>query len=317
MVQITTFLAASLIISSTCAVPLRFTKRIAQVITEATADWEQACLRAGGAQKCNPLSQKAFMALLAAPGNCEQQDAGDEMVTLAKSLGNDAEMIRLAQLYVQQPRNAPNSLEVPYCQVAPKNSELNGLFHCQFAGSKFGTFSGDQTGNLPLGLSAVSPPGSCPANPNGPVPDGQQLNKIVKAPRAGNATPPPAAPANNSGATPPAQAPPVQAPPAKPSTPAPAPATGGVDKGFRTQNGIDAKKLNDQFSKLTPNSPCQAGQNACVNGGFAQCVNGKFAITQCAGGLQCFALPLVNSAGTSITCTTTADKNARIAATGA
>lgn len=68
----------------------------------------------------------------------------------------------------------------------------------------------------------------------------------------------------------------------------------------------------ETYSFLLP-----AGDNACVNGGFAQCVGGKFVITQCAGGTVCMALPLVNSPGTSITCTTQADAQARIAATGA
>ena len=128
------------------------------------------------------------------------------MIDLAKQLGNDPEMIRLAQLFVQQPRNAvsnltsalnftifllehilidfiqPDSLQVPYCQSEPKNAELNGLFHCQFAGSDFTKFSGDQTGNLPLGLSVVNPPGSCPAKTDGPVPDGVQLNTLVQSP---------------------------------------------------------------------------------------------------------------------------------------
>jgi hypothetical protein len=60
-----------------------------------------------------------------------------------------------------------------------------------------------------------------------------------------------------------------------------------------------------------------AGENACVNGGFAQCVGGKFAVTECSPTLICAALPLVNSRGTSITCTTQADALARIQATGA
>ena len=83
-------------------------------------------------------------------------------------------------------RIQPDSLQVPYCQVAPKNAELNGLFHCQFAGSKFPTFSGDQSGNIPLGLSApLNPAGSCPAKPDGPVPDGEQLNTLVHDPGVG------------------------------------------------------------------------------------------------------------------------------------
>src|ERR1700676_2688634 len=87
----------------------------------------------------------------------------------------------------------PDRLQVPYCQTAPRNQELNGLFHCQFAGSDLTKFSGDQTGNVPLGLQAVNPPGSCPAKPDGPVPDGVQLNTLVTSPGAvagGRSTPP-------------------------------------------------------------------------------------------------------------------------------
>lgn len=85
---------------------------------------------------------------------------------------------------------------------------------------------------------------------------------------------------------------------------------------FALQNGIDAINLNNQFQSLTASSPCTSG-NACVNGEFAQCVNGQYVLTSCGSGLICAALPLVNSAGTSITCTTQADLNSRIAATGA
>lgn len=59
------------------------------------------------------------------------------------------------------------------------------------------------------------------------------------------------------------------------------------------------------------------GDQACVDGGFAQCISGKFVVQACSGGLTCVALPLVNKAGTSIACTTQADALARIAATGA
>ncbi|KAI0655242.1 hypothetical protein C8Q70DRAFT_1057609 [Cubamyces menziesii] len=86
---------------------------------------------------------------------------------------------------------------------------------------------------------------------------------------------------------------------------------------FTLQNGKDAIALNQKFQSLSANSPCQTGEDACVDNKFAQCVNGKFVLQQCAGGLVCAALPLVNSAGTSITCTTPADRDARIAATGA
>ncbi|THH13864.1 hypothetical protein EW146_g6402 [Bondarzewia mesenterica] len=91
----------------------------------------------------------------------------------------------------------------------------------------------------------------------------------------------------------------------------------GRRAAFTQQNGQDAQALNAQFQELSTNSPCTDGDNACVNGGFAQCIGGTFSVTQCASGLQCFALPLVNSPGTSITCDTEADATNRIAATGA
>jgi hypothetical protein len=46
------------------------------------------------------------MSLLAAGGNCDQQNAADAMINLAKQLNNNSEMIRLTQIFVQQPRNA-------------------------------------------------------------------------------------------------------------------------------------------------------------------------------------------------------------------
>ncbi|EJF65144.1 hypothetical protein DICSQDRAFT_98725 [Dichomitus squalens LYAD-421 SS1] len=86
---------------------------------------------------------------------------------------------------------------------------------------------------------------------------------------------------------------------------------------FTLKNGQDAIALNQKFATLTPDSPCNAGDQACVNDQFAQCVGGKFVLQPCAGGTVCAALPLVNSPGTSITCDTAADRDARIAATGA
>ncbi|KAJ7922984.1 hypothetical protein B0H13DRAFT_2406120 [Mycena leptocephala] len=95
------------------------------------------------------------------------------------------------------------------------------------------------------------------------------------------------------------------------------PARFGRRADFTLQNGQDAIALNDKFKTLTADSACNAGDDACVNSQFAQCVGGKFVLQPCAGGTICAALPLVNSAGTSITCTTQADLDARIAATGA
>lgn len=350
MVQLSSVLVSCLLASAASARP--FQKRISQTISDSTAAWVQACTAAGGAAQCGTISQTAFSSLLAAGKNCDQQDAADSMVDLAKQLNNNAEMIRLAQIFVQQPRNAPDSLQVPYCQTAPRNAELDGLFHCQFASSDFTKFSGDQTGNVPLGLTAaVSPPGSCPAKPDGPVPDGVQLNTLVQSPgtpataaaasgaASGTAADPTTAadPASGSAATSTEAADPADSTDAvDPTTadasadnaaaggaaaaaaPASTPATTSASSSsFTLQNGLDAQALNAQFATLTAASPCQDGAQACVGGAFAQCVGGKFVTTSCAGGAQCFALPLVNKAGTSITCSTEADAAQRIAATGA
>ncbi|KAI0748289.1 hypothetical protein C8Q80DRAFT_730335 [Daedaleopsis nitida] len=86
---------------------------------------------------------------------------------------------------------------------------------------------------------------------------------------------------------------------------------------FTLKNGQDAQALNRKFASLNANSACTSGENACIQGAFAQCVNGKFVTTPCAGGLTCVALPLVNSPGTSITCDTEQDAATRIQRTGA
>ncbi|KAK7040626.1 hypothetical protein R3P38DRAFT_3349200 [Favolaschia claudopus] len=95
------------------------------------------------------------------------------------------------------------------------------------------------------------------------------------------------------------------------------PARFGRRAEFTLQNGKDALAKTEDFKKLTPDSACTAGTDACINQQFAQCVNGKFVLQPCAPGTICAVLPLVNSPGTSITCTTQADFDARIADTGA
>jgi len=306
------------VLSFASAAPL-LQARIAQNTVDAKTAWEQACVQAGGGTQCNPIAVNAAGTLLRGAGDCDQQDAADQMIDLAKQLGNDPEMIRLAQIFVQQPRNAPDSLQVPYCQQAPRNAELDGLFHCQFAGSKFPNFSGDQTGNVPLGVGAVNPPGSCPAKPDGPVPDGAQLNTLVQDPAAGGASLPTSG--NNSDAgdgDAGCDEPPADSTDVDDDTQPPASSSRNKDnKSFTRQNGVDAKALNDKFATLTADSSCDEGEEACVGDAFAQCVGGQFVITNCATGTVCAALPLVNSRGTSITCTTKADRDARIAATGA
>lgn len=61
---------------------------------------------AGGKDQCQTIAQTAFTTLLAAGGNCAQQNAADSMISLAKTLNNSTDMITLAQIFVQQPRNA-------------------------------------------------------------------------------------------------------------------------------------------------------------------------------------------------------------------
>ena len=147
----------------------------------------------------------------------------------------------------------PNSLAVPYCEQAPKNAELNGLFQCQYVGANQNEFVGGLAvgvpGTIPFGhQAALNPLGSCPANPSGPIADGTQLYDITTNPQAPGGS--------------------VASAPAASSTPAPvssmssysntsmpaaaAPATGG----FKLANGQAAQKLNAQFATLTPDSAC-------------------------------------------------------------
>ncbi|KAF8523523.1 hypothetical protein BU17DRAFT_63807 [Hysterangium stoloniferum] len=294
MVAFSSLVSVGLLVATSASAAPLHQKRIAQTIADSTAKWVAACQKAGGAEQCSTISQTAFTTLLAAGKNCDQQDAADQMVSLAKTLNNDPDMISLAQIFVQQPRNAPDSLQVPYCQTAPKNPELNGFFHCQFQGTvASGKFSGDQTGNLPLGVSAVNPPGSCPAL-NTPVTDGQQLNSIVSNPGK-----------------------PASAAAAAPKVGTRAVASPDPSKPFLPDNGQQAQQLNAKFATAKAGDACQDGEQACADGAFAQCVAGKLVTSgPCAGGLTCVALPLVNKAGTSVTCDTEADAIARIAATG-
>ncbi|KAF8331899.1 proline-rich protein [Cantharellus anzutake] len=279
-------LGAFFAIMGVTAGPVRFDKRIAQVIDQSTAKWQTACLAAGGGTKCNPVAVAAFGNLLAAADACGQQDAADKMIDLAKTLKSNAKAISLAQVFAQQPRNSPDSVSVPYCQKAPRNKELTGLFQCQFKGVNPTKFVGNvqvgSPGTIPFGHSKpLSPPGSCPAHPQGPIADGSQLVDLTADPGLKNI-----------------------------------PALGGKATrravSFKKQNGIDAQNQAAKFASLTPGSPCTEGENACVDGKFAQCVNKKFVLTQCGSGLQCVVLPLVNKPGTSVTCSTTADRDARI-----
>ena len=76
---------------------------------------------------------------------------------------------------------------MPYCQSAPKNAELDGLFQCQFEGANQKTFVGGlalgAAGTIPFGHSApLAVLGSCPANTAGPIADGTQLTDVTQDP---------------------------------------------------------------------------------------------------------------------------------------
>ena len=231
----------------------------------------------------------AFSTLLAAAGPCDQQNSADAMIDLAKQLNNNADMIKFAQIFAQQPRNTvshprrvlaptvpsinssssqPTSESVQYCQQAPKNAELNGLFQCQFQGAKADTFVGGVAvggaGTIPFGLSApLSPPGSCPANPSGPIPDGQQLSDITQDPGLANiksgsgAAAPPASSAPAASSVAPASS--VAASSAAPaSSVAPPASTATCAPKTRKRGAMKKRIAQDTVAAATP------WEDACV-----------------------------------------------------
>jgi hypothetical protein len=163
----------------------------------------------------------------------------------------------------------PNSLSVEYCQQAPKNTELDGLFQCQFQGANPTQFTNNlkagDPGTIPFSQKAIlNPPGSCPAHTSGPIADGSQLVDLVSSP----GVPSGSGAGNGNGNTPsPSPAPSSASPAATASsanttpTPTPSPAvkssTGtGSAPGFKAQNGRDAQALNQKFQSLTADSTC-------------------------------------------------------------
>ncbi|PKY41574.1 hypothetical protein RhiirA4_353907 [Rhizophagus irregularis] len=81
---------------------------------------------------------------------------------------------------------------------------------------------------------------------------------------------------------------------------------------IRKQNAADAKALQKKFDALKPDDKCNDNDVACVDNKFAQCSGGKFALSNCASGTICAALPLVLKKGTTVACTTEADRDARL-----
>lgn len=146
---------------------------------------------------------------------------------------------------------------MPYCQKAPRNTELSGLFQCQFQGANQKVFVGGVAvggaGTIPFGRNApLNPLGSCPANPAGPIADGTQLVDLTQNPGAGNK---PATGNTPAGSAKPAPSPAKTQTPVNDAPPAPTPPAGGAG-GFKLQNGQDAQALNKKFAGLTSSSSC-------------------------------------------------------------
>ena len=106
------YLPSVLLLTALSATAAPLTKRIAQTISDSTTKWEAACDAAGGGAQCNSIAVNAFGTLLAAAGPCDQQNNADTMIDLAKQLNNNADMIKFAQIFAQQPRN---SVCIPLC----------------------------------------------------------------------------------------------------------------------------------------------------------------------------------------------------------
>ncbi|KAJ3308801.1 hypothetical protein HDV04_000788 [Boothiomyces sp. JEL0838] len=83
------------------------------------------------------------------------------------------------------------------------------------------------------------------------------------------------------------------------------------------QNGKDAAALDAAKFNNKEGGACTGTGNFCIGDKVGICQNGKFTVTAtCGATLSCQVLPLVNKAGTSVTCDTEADKLARFAAAG-
>lgn len=90
----------------------------------------------------------------------------------------------------------------------------------------------------------------------------------------------------------------------------------GVDSSVLLQNGLEAQRLNTAFQSLSRDDSCQGepfsvfsglsnsvsiqdDEVACIDGEGTICINGRWSVQErCAKDESCFALPLLESAGT-------------------
>lgn len=92
-------------------------------------------------QVCGVLAGQAVTPLLAAQGECTQQDLADAIIDASKQFDatTQANMIAIAKEYRQAEKNTPPDFTTNppanrnsvFCQKAPKNPELNGLVQAQ------------------------------------------------------------------------------------------------------------------------------------------------------------------------------------------
>jgi len=72
-----------------------------------------------------------------------------------------------------------------------------------------------------------------------------------------------------------------------------------------TDNARQAQQFNAKFLNLNATDACQADETACVGANIAKCVAGKFVTSeQCPDGRECFAIPNIQTPGTSLVCST-------------
>ncbi|OBZ72196.1 hypothetical protein A0H81_07966 [Grifola frondosa] len=127
-------------------------------------------------QVCGVLSGQAITPLLAAQGECTQQDMADSIIDAAQQFDNvtKASMIALAVEYRQVEKNTPPDFTTNpptnrnsvFCQTAPKNSQLNGLVQAQDPANDPNVFfdpatqasvqKGAQPNTFPFGTSGSS-----------------------------------------------------------------------------------------------------------------------------------------------------------------
>ncbi|KAL1729146.1 hypothetical protein EV714DRAFT_251787 [Schizophyllum commune] len=125
---------------------------------------------------CGNLAGQAITPLLAAQGECTQQDMADAIIDASRQFDDATQqnMIALAQEYRQAEKNTPPDFTTNppanrnsvFCQKAPKNAELNGLVQAQDPANdpdlffdpatKATVHLGDQANTQPFGGAASS-----------------------------------------------------------------------------------------------------------------------------------------------------------------